>query len=70
MIGKIQHVLNINRHTNRAICFLVHALYIEIHFIIISNIANTIQSIMNRGASPSVCIEVNEIVVIDNYLII
>lgn len=53
IIGNIQHVLNINRHTNRATSLLVQALYIAIHFMIKSNNASAENKISIRIAVVS-----------------
>lgn len=53
IIGNIQHVLNINRHTNRATSLLVHDLYIAIHFMIKSNNASAENKISIRIAVVS-----------------
>lgn len=55
MIGNIQQVLNINRQTNRVTSLLVHALYIEIHFITISKIERAISITTNIIGAFSSC---------------
>lgn len=54
IIGKIQHVLNINIHINRANCSLFHDLYNVIHFNTISRIAKQLMIII--GVDP--CIDI------------
>ena len=64
IIGKIPQVLNINKQTNRATCFLVHALYAAIHFNTKSNIAKTIHKIISFADGTKFVMEFRGIIVI------